>query len=338
MKKRLCSVLMSVVLVAGMTAVWMPMKALADNGTVGGCPYGGSSSGCTSDASGMHDHDVTIGTGGTVQTITEGTFNGKVTVENGGTINGGIFDGDVIVKSGGTINGGTFNRGTNNKTVTVESGGKISNGTFYGNNDYQRRVNVNAGGMINGGIFHTLIHNYGTIEDCTSDHTVENYGGDTGIIKGGTYTDHVYNNAGGQITGGTFKGGVSIYGSSTIQNGTFDCNVKNYYGIINGGTYSGSEVLNQGGTDGNAIINGGTFKCKVVNAGYQSEIIGGEYYDEVSNSGGKISNGRFYEQVTNDFLNGNIPGTIAGGQYALTIINKTGNESNVTGVTYSSER
>ena len=92
-------------------------------------------------------------------TITGGTFEKKVTNNDGGTISGGTFQETCSVTNNGTIKNGTFKNVcsvTNNSTIengtfknmcSVENNGTINNGTFT------YKVENTGNGMIYGGVF-----------------------------------------------------------------------------------------------------------------------------------------------------------------------------------------
>lgn len=100
--------------------------------------------------------------------ITGGTFNGKVTNNDGGTISGGTFQETCSVTNNGTIKNGTFKdvcsvtneganatieNGTFKNKCSVENNNTIENGTFAGS--------VTNSGTVTGGVFNgnaTLIN------------------------------------------------------------------------------------------------------------------------------------------------------------------------------------
>ncbi len=118
-------------------------------------------------------------------TISEGTFEGKVTNELGGIINNGTFNGEVI-NNNGTINGGTFEE-------KVTNNGTINNGTFQG------EVINETSGVINEGIFKGKVTNKSG-----------------GEINNGTFLTEVINETGGIIKGGTFNGTLTGNGNVVV--------------------------------------------------------------------------------------------------------------------------
>ena len=128
--------------------------------------------------------------------ITGGTFNGKVTNNDGGMISGGIFQETCSVTNNGTIKNGTFKN-----VCSVTNNSTIENGTFK-----------NMCRVIN----NSTIEN-GTFKNMCS---VEN----NGTIKNGTFTYKVENN--GIITGGVFNRNANLTGVTGGYNITVASNAK----------------------------------------------------------------------------------------------------------------
>ena len=136
--------------------------------------------------------------------ITGGTFNGKVTNNDGGTISGGTFQETCSVTNNGTIKNGTFKDVC---SVTNEgANATIENGTFKN----MCRVINNSNGTISGGTFKNKCR-------------VENNAG--GTISGGTFAGSVSNN-GGTVNGGIFNGNTGLDGVTNLHSITVASGAK----------------------------------------------------------------------------------------------------------------
>ena len=132
-------------------------------------------------------------------TITGGTFNGKVTNNDGGTISGGTFQETCSVTNNGTIKNGTFKDVC---SVTNEgANATIENGTFKN----MCRVINNSNGTISGGTFKNMC-------------SVTNNAG--GTISDGTFAGSVTNS--GTVTGGVFNGNATLINVTGGHNITWD--------------------------------------------------------------------------------------------------------------------
>ena len=125
-----------------------------------------------------------------------------IVIESGAEITGGTFNGKVTNNDGGTISGGTFQ-----ETCSVTNNGTIKNGTFK---DVCSVTNEGANATIENGTFKNMcrVINNSTIENGTFKNmcSVEN----NGTINNGTFTYKVENN--GIITGGVFNGNANLTG------------------------------------------------------------------------------------------------------------------------------
>jgi hypothetical protein len=188
-------------------------------------------------------NSLNIGTGATGTCDINGVYNSGII--NGGTFTGNlsnwndIYDGTFtghVYNYSSEIYGGTF-------TGDVSNSGYIYGGTFTGsqfwNNGFSAFI---YGGTFTGSEF---INNEGFINDGTFTGSVYNNGGDYN-------NSHIY---GGTFTGSVYNGYNDISGYSGIINGgTFTGSDSSNSGIINGGTFTGSGFTNNMG-----LINGGTF-------------------------------------------------------------------------------
>lgn len=239
-----CAVVMSAILVvtAPIGLFGQSGRVFAEGGTTT-CPYGGA--GCAAAADGEHAHDVTIGGGSGITTISGGTFTGNYT---------------ITVKSGGKITGGTFNatdRGTT-MNINVEHGGEITGGGTFGGVMSTAEVMVTGGG-ISGGTFNKV-----TVKKDSNNNP--------GKITGGTFNGNIVVEDGGVISGVTGTNTayqVKVNSGGTITDGTFN---KSVY--LNGGSITGGYFWKDVTNESNGTISGGSFYGTVINNG---SITGGEF-------------------------------------------------------------
>ena len=161
-------------------------------------------------------------------TLTSGEYNFSSTepvqcaIQSSATITGGTFEKKVTNNDGGTISGGTFQ-----ETCSVTNNGTIKNGTFK---DVCSVTNEGANATIENGTFKNAC-------SVTNNSTIEN-----GTFKN---MCRVINNSNGTISGGTFKNMCSVENNTngTISDGTFAGSVSNNGGTVNGGIFNGNTGL-----------------------------------------------------------------------------------------------
>ena len=175
--------------------------------------YNGTVSGVVTINSGTFKNTVTAETDTSV--ISNGTFEGAVTLKQGSTIHNGTFEKAVTLEYGGSITGGTFK-----STVAMPEYGKITNGTFEG------AVTLNNSGSITDGTFSSVV-------------TCNN-----GTITGGTFTktsDVTIN--GPTISGGVFRGRLSGELYSPITGGLFLCDLQQLEHTSTGGYFRDQSTI-----------------------------------------------------------------------------------------------
>jgi hypothetical protein len=269
--------------------------------------WGGTFNNSVTNSYGIHGgtYDGTVTNDGTIE---NGTFNGAVT--SNWRIHDGTFNG--IVNNNGEIYSGTLNGAvTGIGTVEVTTSGGSYSGVLNGTGSFGsgQTFTIRSDGTVSGSLtINGTVTNYGTISGGTFSNTVtNNSGGDQGL-QGGVFTadGSVTNN--GDIIDGEFNG--SVNNSGTISGGTFQTTTVRTYGnsVINGGTFSSSYVDNYG----ILTINDGLFNFAVHNSGVLT-VNDGTFNGDgvVSLSGGgatTINNGHFAQPV------GGVS-SIAGGEF-----------------------
>ena len=135
-----------------------------------------------------------------------------IVIESGAEITGGTFNGKVTNNDGGTISGGTFQ-----ETCSVTNNGTIKNGTFK---DVCSVTNEGANATIENGTFKNMcrVINNSTIKNGTFKNkcSVEN----NNTIENGTFAGSVTNS--GTVTGGVFNGNATLINVTGGHNITWD--------------------------------------------------------------------------------------------------------------------
>ena len=135
-----------------------------------------------------------------------------IVIESGAEITGGTFNGKVTNNDGGTISGGTFQ-----DTCSVTNNGTIKSGTFK---DVCSVTNEGANATIENGTFKNMcrVINNSTIKNGTFKNkcSVEN----NNTIENGTFAGSVTNS--GTVTGGVFNGNATLINVTGGHNITWD--------------------------------------------------------------------------------------------------------------------
>ena len=219
------------------------------------------------------------------------SYGGGVYVEDGGTftMESGMIAGCTATGDGGGVYVSKDSTMTMNGSASIsgctadsaDSAGIYLAGTLTPNGgtvqntimvETRGKIAARSNGSTTGTIFTNAVLNYGTISD----------GMFAGMVTNGASDD---NSKAGTIFGGTFEGEVNNNAGSMISGGTFKKTVTNTNGTISNGSFHGP-VLNQstGYGDGGKII-GGEFYEKVTNNG---TITGGNFAGEISSSGNSV--------------------------------------------------
>ena len=140
-----------------------------------------------------------------------------IVIESGAEITGGTFNGKVTNNDGGTISGGTFQ-----ETCSVTNNGTIKNGTFK---DVCSVTNEGTNATIENGTFKNMcrVINNSTIKNGTFKNkcSVEN----NNTIENGTFAGSVTNS--GTVTGGVFNGNATLINVTGGHNITWDAAYPN---------------------------------------------------------------------------------------------------------------
>ena len=164
--------------------------------SLNGGTYNGTVRGLVNIKNGTFKNTVTAETD--TSSISNGTFEGAVALNKGGTIHNGTFEKAVTLEYGGSITGGTFK-----STVAMPECGKITNGTFEG------AVTLNNSGSITDGTFSSSVTcNNGKISGGTFTET-SNVAMAESDISGGIFRGRLSGGDHVQITGGLFLGDLS---------------------------------------------------------------------------------------------------------------------------------
>ena len=235
--------------------------------------------------------------------IRNGTFENTV-ITYGGVIENGIFNEQVT--SGGTIQNGTFNDTVANMNI------KMDKPLDSGNINLGINVDISeCAGLITGGTFHKDVQNCGIIEGGSFVGAVyciplaEMIGKELeqqGItftsvtrISGGKFAGEVYN--AGEITGGQFSAEVTNIG--TIENGLFSGALQN--------TTSANltESMSDGAVATMALFGDAAYAVEMQNSAsaektYIGTIKDGNFANTVTNNGGQITGGVFWNKIEGD--------------------------------------
>ena len=257
---------------------------------------------------------------------TDGTVKCQIVAYPGSTIRNGVFEeaetGDQIMNFG-TIENGTFD-------ITVTNAGTIQNGDF---NKVAMNMNIkldsemdlgslglgvgidaiitDCPGLISGGTFHESVENVGIIEggifyeevlSMPIPETAVEQLKKQGItftsvtrISGGKFAGEVTN--AGEITGGQFRAGVTNIG--TIENGLFSNDVNNTTSANMTESMSDGEVATM------ALFGDATYAVEMQNSAstqktYVGTIKDGNFGGTVTNNGGQITGGVFWNKIEGD--------------------------------------
>ena len=162
--------------------------------------------------SGTYDFDLANPRSTTDKTPADAPVACAIEIQSGAEITGGTFNGKVTNNDGGTISGGTFQ-----ETCSVTNNGTIKNGTFK---DVCSVTNEGANATIENGTFKNMcrVINNSTIKNGTFKNkcSVEN----NNTIENGTFAGSVTNS--GTVTGGVFNGNATLINVTGGHNITWD--------------------------------------------------------------------------------------------------------------------
>ena len=162
--------------------------------------------------SGTYDFSLANPQDTTKTTSADSAVECAIVIESGAEITGGTFNGKVTNNDGGTISGGTFQ-----ETCSVTNNGTIKNGTFK---DVCSVTNEGANATIENGTFKNMcrVINNSTIKNGTFKNkcSVEN----NNTIENGTFAGSVTNS--GTVTGGVFNGNATLINVTGGHNITWD--------------------------------------------------------------------------------------------------------------------